>query len=435
MKYIPDYKQFVNEGVNLKANHLSSDEYQKAKKLKAFDAADWSWNPKSQLYDKVNESLVTEAKFFRLPNKLDAMWELKNSVDYIVGKHTSGDDYNPAEMRTIEEFIKKIKKSAKSFKSKEEVEGTIYESVVNELRRDSLSGTMAGSIESLEDRKYELKKDVKGARIGDFINVTLPKGTIIYNLPGGVFADHFSLKNKYASKSSRGPQYFEKPTFSGISIRQMPDTLAAIEKNSKVLESVVTEAAKIETERYVRSHGKKPKGYGGWMFSYNRDGSDMWQLPNGMSWPDAQKWAKKKAKEDGEDYVYVMESESVTEAYKDKKDDKHKVKATVCYIKAMSGKRECKDIYFESKLDALGFKDNVKGFPKGAEVEAIEESVVTEGTMSDIHTLAGEAKDEADFIKKFFAVVDNPIKKSADNITWVKSLYKDINRPSVFRKK
>ncbi len=99
MKYIPDYRQFVNEAVNLKAAHLSSAEYQKAKKLKAFDSADWTWNPKSQLYDKVNESLVTEAKFFRLPNKLNAMWELKNSVDYIVGKHSNGDDYNPAEMK------------------------------------------------------------------------------------------------------------------------------------------------------------------------------------------------------------------------------------------------------------------------------------------------------------------------------------------------
>ena len=114
----------------------------------------------------------------------------------------------------------------------------LFEQFVTELRRDLLSGTMAGSTESLEDRKYELKKDVKGAQIGDFINVVLPKGTIIYNLPGGVFADHFSLKNKYASKSSRGPQYFEKPTFSGIMIKQKPDTLAAIEKNSKVLESV-----------------------------------------------------------------------------------------------------------------------------------------------------------------------------------------------------
>ena len=114
---------------------------------------------------------------------------------------------------------------------------------VNELRSDMISGTSGRRIQSLEDRKYELKKDVKGAQIGDFINVVLPKGTIIYNLPGGVFADHFSLKNKYASRSSRGPQYFEKPTFSGIGIRSMPDTLAAIEKNSKVLESIELEEA------------------------------------------------------------------------------------------------------------------------------------------------------------------------------------------------
>ena len=109
---------------------------------------------------------------------------------------------------------------------------------VNELRSDMISGTSGRRIESLEDKKYELKKDVKGARIGDFINVTLPKGTIIYNLPGGVFADHFSLKNKYASRSSQGPQYFDKPTFKGIMIKQTPALLSYIEKNSKVLESL-----------------------------------------------------------------------------------------------------------------------------------------------------------------------------------------------------
>ena len=110
---------------------------------------------------------------------------------------------------------------------------------INELRRDLVSGTMAGSIESLEDRKYELKKDVKGARIGNFTNVTLPKGTIIYNLPGGVFADHFSLKNKYTSKSSRSPIYFDRPgKFKGIMIIASPDILSAIEKNGKVLESL-----------------------------------------------------------------------------------------------------------------------------------------------------------------------------------------------------
>ena len=79
-----------------------------------------------------NESVVTEAKFFRLPKQLNAMWELKNSVDYMVGKHDAGDDYKPADMKTIEEFIKKIKQSAKAFKDAEEVKGTAYESVVTE---------------------------------------------------------------------------------------------------------------------------------------------------------------------------------------------------------------------------------------------------------------------------------------------------------------
>ena len=104
------------------------------------------------------------------------------------------------------------------------------------------------------------------------------------------------------------------PATFNVMQEKYPKALLHLEDNTgKRLfsESAVTEAAKIETERYVRSHGKKPKGYGGWMFSYNRDGSDEWQIPNGMSWPDAQKWAKKKAKEDGEDYVYVMENKSV----------------------------------------------------------------------------------------------------------------------------
>jgi hypothetical protein len=42
--------------INLKAAHLSSEEYQKAKKLKAFNKEDWEWNSKSGLYDRVNEA-------------------------------------------------------------------------------------------------------------------------------------------------------------------------------------------------------------------------------------------------------------------------------------------------------------------------------------------------------------------------------------------
>ena len=128
---------------------------------------------------------------------------------------------------------------------------------VNELRSTPVSGTMAGSTQSLEDRKYELKKDAKGATIGNFSNVTLPKGTIIYNLPGGVFADHFSLKNKYASRSSQGPQYFDKPTFKGIMIKQTPAVLSYIEKNSKVLESFDTEIVNEASDQQRLTHLRK----------------------------------------------------------------------------------------------------------------------------------------------------------------------------------
>jgi len=65
----------------------------------------------------------------------------------------------------------------------------------------------------------------------------------------------------------------------------------------------------------------------------------------------------------------------VTEArnYKEKPDGDHMVKATVCYLKPMTRQRECKAIYFKSRHDALGFKDKVRGFPKGAAVEAIND--------------------------------------------------------------
>jgi len=46
----------IYEKVNLKADHLSSAEYQKAKKLKDFNKDDWSWNSDTQLYDRVNEA-------------------------------------------------------------------------------------------------------------------------------------------------------------------------------------------------------------------------------------------------------------------------------------------------------------------------------------------------------------------------------------------
>ncbi len=194
----------------------------------------------------VKESKITEAITppitFEFPDERSAKQfdlDIENSAIGIgdqIGNKVTVTDVDTKWRSTVKKFLKKNKGKV------------IKESVVNELKRTLVSGTMSGSTQSLEDRKYELKKDAKGATIGNFSNVTLPKGTIIYNLPGGVFADHFSLKNKYASRSSQGPQYFDKPTFKGIMIKQTPAVLSYIEKNSKVLESFdieITEAANV----------------------------------------------------------------------------------------------------------------------------------------------------------------------------------------------
>ena len=109
-----------------------------------------------------------------------------------------------------------------------------FNDFVNEVYNTPVSGTKAGWTTSLDYKKYELKKEVKGAIIGDYHNVVLPKGTIIWNLPGGVFAKHEDLKKKYCTgyAAQRWNDQF------GVLLRSMPETLGAIEKSSKVLESI-----------------------------------------------------------------------------------------------------------------------------------------------------------------------------------------------------
>jgi hypothetical protein len=112
-----------------------------------------------------------------------------------------------------------------------------FESFLNEAYNTPVSGTKAGWTTSLDRKKYELKQDVKGAKIGKYTNVVLPKGTIITNLPGGVFANHEDLKKNYCTgyDAERWNSSF------GVMITQTPETLEEIEKNGKVLESFLNE--------------------------------------------------------------------------------------------------------------------------------------------------------------------------------------------------
>ena len=80
--------------------------------------------------------------------------------------------------------------------------------------------------------------------------------------------------------------------------------------------ATVGEGVTVLADRYVRSHGKSPKGWGKWMFSYDKSGDDYFEVPGSMSFADAVKWVKGKAKEDKKDYVYVMEGAEVNEKLK-----------------------------------------------------------------------------------------------------------------------
>jgi hypothetical protein len=114
-------------------------------------------------FKEYTDESINEAKFIRLPKDLNAMWNLKNSVEYLVGKYDNGDDYNPAEMKTIEEFIKEIKKSAKTFKSKDDVDGTVYESV-NEAKKPIIvvyKGRRL-AVEPGDLKRLKLGKDIVG---------------------------------------------------------------------------------------------------------------------------------------------------------------------------------------------------------------------------------------------------------------------------------
>ena len=94
------------------------------------------------------------------------------------------------------------------------------------------SGTKAGGTFELNNRKYELTSPIKNVTIGGRYVTTLPKGTILYNLAGGLLADHESLR-KFESRSN---QYFDKSNYSGIMIRKDKEVLNNIIDNSKVLE-------------------------------------------------------------------------------------------------------------------------------------------------------------------------------------------------------
>ena len=196
--------------------------------------------------------------------------EIEDKKDQIKKQSDMDDDDSSAykEMPGDKEAREKGEvKTSKHVKKYHELYGDKKDESVDEATFRPNSGTMSGGTYTLDNRKYKLKKDIEGVQIGNYTNIVLPKGTIIYNIPGGVFADHPSLK-RYENGNNK---YFNKPTFKGISIIRKEETIFSIDKNSKILESVVTEA---------KAYKLKASEFGGDTHSapYNVKGEPTWRV-------------------------------------------------------------------------------------------------------------------------------------------------------------
>lgn len=107
------------------------------------------------------------------------------------------------------------------------------------------------------------------------------------------------------------------PAF-GMQIKAARNELARRKKAGIKEESEIDEAVEISHDLYVRSHGKKAKGTGGWAFGHSADAksSELHWTQGSKNFTDAAKSAKAWAKEKGHRKIYVM-PESVEETEMD----------------------------------------------------------------------------------------------------------------------
>ncbi len=98
-----------------------------------------------------------------------------------------------------------------------------------------------------------------------------------------------------------------------ITLRKLNSVLVNEHYEKYITSESVNERIYVDTRRYVRSHGKKPRGGSHWAFYFDDKGGDPIFAPGRMNYADAVKWAKEEAKKAGKRTVYV--GESINEEY------------------------------------------------------------------------------------------------------------------------
>jgi len=74
-------------------------------------------------------------------------------------------------------------------------------------------------------------------------------------------------------------------------------------KHIQNFKNFLNEGVLVEPGRYVRVHGKQPKGNGVWAFSI---GDEEVFTPSAMTYVEATKWAKEEAKKRNVNVVYTL---------------------------------------------------------------------------------------------------------------------------------
>jgi uncharacterized protein YjbJ (UPF0337 family) len=173
----------LNESVNLKQSKLSSSEYQKAKKLKAFDAKDWKWNADEDLYIKVVNESVVEKVIAQLKEAKPGLWANINAKQERGEKPSHGNS---------DAFKSAVKAGKKINKLNEDEE----DQFAAEL--DGFADQLAAEIkDELEDHKEEIQKSDK--ELNEIVGVV---GIIGYILLSNTVANMLSkfAKNQFAKR-------------------------------------------------------------------------------------------------------------------------------------------------------------------------------------------------------------------------------------------
>lgn len=177
--------------------------------------------------------------------------------------------------------------------------------------------------------------------------------------------------------------------------------------------------AYVDTGRYVRAHGKSPRGSGSWIFSAHREGVDFqkhkeghdWmQTPGNTSYGNAVKHAKAWAKEKGHHTVHVAESVQIDELSKNtlagyaakaadkgmqhaysaggtgETNPKHSYREVSKAVKRLKGvKQAIKKLSEGSQIDEVK-SGEIKNHPHvGRRVKWTQDGQAHEGTIAHVH--------------------------------------------------